>query len=265
MIEEEPEGHENSERWLLTYSDMITLLLVFFIILYALGRTDAVKFKQFSDSMGVAMGSKYVVGNSPGTSFLDLNAAASREQGQMQDIKTKIQQKINKNNLQGTVKVFLDERGLTIRVEEGLFFASGSDQLNPNAKNVIAMITNTLNELPDNYVRVEGHTDNVPIHTSKFPSNWELSASRATNVVKQMIISGFNPTYLSSAGYGEYRPVADNSTPAGKQSNRRVDIVLLKTVMSQGEPGAKARADSSGGAIESAGGSTQLKYTNKDF
>lgn len=272
MMEEEHEGgHENSERWLLTYADMITLLLVFFIILYALGRVDVVKFQQFSNSAGVAMGNKYIVGESPGKSFVDLNAGASREQSQMQDIKNKVQQKIDKNGLQGVVHIFLDERGLTIRVEEGLFFASGSDVLNPNAKNVIAMITSTLNELPDNYVRVEGHTDNVPIKTAKFPSNWELSASRATNVVKQMILSGFNPKYLSSAGYGEYRPIADNSTPAGKQANRRVDIVLLKTGMSKGEPGAKSKAnlDEAGNASTQDAGTAQdngqIRYTNADF
>jgi chemotaxis protein MotB len=154
-----------------------------------------------------------------------------------------LQQKINKMardmGLEDKIDASMEERGLVIRISESAFFDLGSADLKPGAVRVLDVISGLLLQIP-NHVRIEGHTDNVPIRTAKFPSNWELSTSRATNCVRYLIEQhAFPPERISALGYGEYRPVADNNVDAGRARNRRVDIVVLTWESRLNEPEGK--------------------------
>jgi chemotaxis protein MotB len=136
----------------------------------------------------------------------------------------------------GTVRARVDPRGLVISLGEGGFFDSGSDQMKPEGRALLDTIATSLVSL-GNHIRIEGHTDNVPIKNSKFPSNWELSTARATAIVSYMVSKfGFRPDLLSAAGYAEYRPAAPNDTAEGKARNRRVDVVVLNPAAALVEP-----------------------------
>jgi chemotaxis protein MotB len=129
-----------------------------------------------------------------------------------------------------------DSRGLTISLTEAGFFAPGSAVIQPAAYAVVNQIAETILDVPNN-VRVEGHTDNTPIHTAQFPSNWELSSARATNLLQYLIsTSEIPPRRLSAVGYGEYHPVASNGTVDGRALNRRVDLVILSSAAERLEP-----------------------------
>lgn len=236
------EEHENLERWLITYSDLITLLLIFFIVMYTMAKIDAGKYNALKQSLAGAFanGSEFI--NVGTTGILDEYAPPSgtggngtgSEQVKIDSLEEKLQELVKKYNLQDYIKVFQEERGLDIEIRNELtnivLFESGSAELNPEAVEIISKIGLLLRDLPNNYVRVEGHTDNVPIHNERFNSNWELSASRAINVVKLLINrSGLDPTKLSAVGYGEYKPVADNNTIEGRAKNRRVNIVIIRS------------------------------------
>ena len=240
MEMKEEQEHENSERWLLTYADMITLLMIFFIIMYSMSQVDKAKFDAVKASMGLAMGTNAIIGSAVGKSLADLNAGNTKETVEMTEMKDRLNKMAKQAGLEGKMQVFMDERGLTIRVEEVMFFHSGSSDLNPDAFQAINLVAQTIKTM-HNYIRVEGHTDNMPISTSRFPSNWELSTARATTVAKQMIAGGgMDPHFVSAAGYGEYRPIDSNATPEGRQANRRVDIVIVKTELSKSEPNSAA-------------------------
>jgi chemotaxis protein MotB len=139
--------------------------------------------------------------------------------------------------LDGKISTTLSNRGLVISVKDTVLFPVGSVDLTPSAQEVILGVANILADMP-NAVRIEGHTDTVPIHTARFYSNWELSTTRATNVLQFMIQSaGLPPQRLSAAGYGEYKPVVPNINDRNRALNRRVDIVLLSSAYNQFEPG----------------------------
>jgi chemotaxis protein MotB len=136
----------------------------------------------------------------------------------------------------GVVHTRMETRGLVVSLGEGGFFASGSDQLKFEGRKLLDSLAQNLS-LVENQIRVEGHTDTVPIHTLKFPSNWELSTARATRIISYLVREfGFSPEKLSAAGYGEFRPIATNDTPEGRARNRRVDIVVLNSSSSRSEP-----------------------------
>lgn len=241
----EPEK-DNSERWLLTYSDLITLLLVFFIVLYTISQQDAAKFQAVAESLNSALtGSKEVVGQSPGISqipgnngfHLDVSNAEKEkaEQNRLKEIKKEVEELAKKEGLQSSISVTLEERGVAIRIVDRVLFESGYADLTPQADKILRSIAKILYSSQGQYIRIEGHTDNVPI-TGRFASNWELSSSRATNVLRLFIDkSGINPRILSAVGYGEYRPIASNNTEEGRSKNRRVEIVILNTKFSQSE------------------------------
>jgi chemotaxis protein MotB len=155
---------------------------------------------------------------------------------EFQQIKEKISAYLKEKGAEQNVKLTVDQRGLVISLKDTEFFDSGSAAVRGESKPLLRDIAAAI----DNYtnsIRIEGHTDNVPIKTSAFPSNWELSTARATNIVQYLVGTlAFSPEKLSAIGYGEYRPIADNSTPEGRQKNRRVDIVILSASGEQGEP-----------------------------
>jgi chemotaxis protein MotB len=231
----EEEDHENSERWLLTYSDLITLLMIFFIVLYSMSNIDAKKYGNMVQSMGIAMGGggKSIIGTSDNSSIKDSVPAVITEEQKLSGMKEDVDKYLGEAGLGKNVSTRLDERGLVIRMENSILFDSGKAEIKPESKEILIKIGQTLNKI-DNYIRVEGHTDNVPISSSLFTSNWDLSAARATNVVELFINeSKVNPQRLSEVGYGEYRPVANNKTEAGRAKNRRVDIVIINSKFNQ--------------------------------
>ena len=130
----------------------------------------------------------------------------------------------------------LQERGLVIRVSDQFFFHTGEAAIRPDVLPFLKVLGQTLQGM-DNSIRIEGHTDNVPINTVQFPSNWELSTARATTIIRYFITNfQFDPQKLSAAGYGEYRPVAANDTSEGRDQNRRVDVVILNSQEKKNEP-----------------------------
>ena len=151
-------------------------------------------------------------------------------------LKKQIEKEIAEGGFNGKVTVSLEERGLVVSLQDTVLFVSGSAYLAPYARAIITKIGITLKPLP-NYVSIEGHTDNVPIHNQQFLSNWELSVARATNVVQALIAdSGIPPARLSATGYGEFRPVAPNDSDEHRQMNRRVDILILSGTFNPVEP-----------------------------
>ena len=235
------EEHENAERWLLTYADLITLLLAFFIVMYSMSKVDAKKFGAMAQALqSVLHGKGMDVMKGEG----NLMVAPPEAGGPMKigDLKL-LQSQINKlardMGLKDKITADMDSRGLVIRISESTFFDPGSADLKPEAMNVLDAITVILKSIP-NHIRFEGHTDNVPIKTPKYPSNWELSVSRATTCVRYLIEHhNFSPDKISALGYGEYRPIAGNDTSEGRAKNRRVDIVILSWEDRMNEPKAK--------------------------
>ena len=256
------EKEPNHERWLVSYADFITLLFAVFVTLYAMSQTDKKKVEQVMASMRESFGlsEKMSVGAKPSVIEMgDLSIMPSlkpetikpgprsrgvdgkhgRGEAQEKDfkeIKASIEAYLMKSGAQDKVSVEINQRGLVVSLKEAGFFDSGSATVKPAALDLLSRIVESLSDY-DNQMRVEGHTDNVPISTSEFRSNWELSTARATNVVHFMINAfKFNPEKISATGYGEHRPIADNSTAEGRRRNRRVDIVMLSAESSRGEP-----------------------------
>jgi chemotaxis protein MotB len=154
-------------------------------------------------------------------------AGAAKAGKSLGDLKRQIETLVGSEALKGKVQTRLDPRGLIVSLGEVGFFDSGSDQIKPEGVSLLDTIATSFVGL-DNHIRVEGHTDNVPIKSSRFPSNWELSTARATNIVAHLIINvGLPPGRLSAAGYAEFRPIAANDSAEGRARNRRVDIIVL--------------------------------------
>lgn len=240
----EEEEKENNERWLLTYSDLITLLMIFFVIMYAMSSINSEKYNSLSKSLNAVLGSggENVVtsgqssiidfGHSGGTSESENNSAAQTQISPdigMSNVEDELNDYLAQNGLNDYAEVYTDERGVGIRFKDSVLFDSGKADVKDSLKGTIARIGSILSK-DDNYIRVEGHTDNIPINNSQFKSNWQLSAVRAANVAQLLIEeSGISPQKISAVGYGEYRPIADNSTAEGRSKNRRVDIVLINS------------------------------------
>jgi chemotaxis protein MotB len=179
--------------WMLTYSDLMTQILIFFVMMFAL--------------------------------------ASAMNEMQLIRLKKKLEAYVMENQLGNYIGLTINEKGLVISLREKLMFDSGRAEIYQEAKYILKDITKEIGDVPNN-VRVEGHTDNVPIGVelkSKFPTNWELSTARATNVTRYVLEAlNFPPKRISSAGYGEYQPVMDNDTEEHKAMNRRVDIVVQR-------------------------------------
>jgi chemotaxis protein MotB len=234
--DDDEEKKENSERWLLTYSDMITLLMIFFIVLYTISTVNSQKFQQIAASLGKTFdGTNYVVGQYSGNSILD-SIKTTNNTNTDNAIESQLDKLIKQNNLQNMVTYKIDERGFVISLNDTLLFDTGSADVKPDQKATLIKIGNILKAMP-NYIRVEGHTDNVPINNSQFHSNWELSVIRATNVVEILVNDvKIDPAKISAVGYGEYRPIVPNDSDKNRQLNRRVDIVIMNSDYNKWEP-----------------------------
>lgn len=236
MKKRKPEGHVNHERWLLSYSDFMTLLMILFVVLFAMSSVDQTKFKQLSQSMSVAMGGgKTIIGNESAVSITDKSKQVNTEiqveseESKLEKLKAQVDKYLDQNGMKGSVSTQIDERGLVVSVNDTLFFDSGRAEVKTEPQKKLIEIGKIVNQL-GNYIRVEGHTDNVPISSGQFPSNWQLSSARAANVTELLIAnSSIPPQKLSAVGYGEYRPILDNSTEEGRAKNRRVDIIIVNS------------------------------------
>jgi len=218
----EPEKAPNHERWLLTYADLITLLMIFFVVMYALSQLDAQKFKSLSNSLRIAFGGgRNLIGDYEGTGMVPLPVQSPED---LAVAKQDTDDYVAQEGLQSEINTVVDDRGLVITLQERLLFQPGSTEVNPSARPTLLVLAKLLNSLP-NYIRVEGYTDNVPAGRGR--TNWQLSTLRAANIAESLVAQGVDPRRIAAIGYADNRPLASNETIAGRAKNRRVEIVLL--------------------------------------
>ncbi|SHE94623.1 chemotaxis protein MotB [Caldanaerobius fijiensis DSM 17918] len=226
---EEDEGVSN--EWLNTYADLMSLLLTFFVLLFSMATININKFQTLILSINRGLGIEQIRSIDL-KSGEQLNTRIFEDKPPNQDELKKIYEKlgkyINENKMNDKIKLVLDERGLTIRFVDTVLFDTGKADLKPESLEILSKVSNIIKN--DNHpIKIEGHTDNVPINNSKYPSNWELSTDRAVTVLKYLVnVHHFPPERLSAEGFGEYRPVVPNNSDANRAKNRRVDIVILR-------------------------------------
>ncbi|MBZ4666231.1 OmpA family protein [Mahella sp.] len=231
------EGNK-SPSWLTTYGDMMSLLLIFFIFLFSFSNIDAQKFKamvaSLQASLGVLEGGRSM-SSAPATGGdvgQDLEQRTNEPQDEFEALYEDMQRYIQQNNISATVEMTENKMEILLRFKDNVLFESGKADIIPSALPVLNNIAGVLKTYQEQIggVRIEGHTDNVPIHTVMFPSNWELSTARAVTVLRYFVEQQrLPPEMLSAVGYGEYHPVATNDTIEGRAKNRRVDIVITRT------------------------------------
>lgn len=254
---------DNAERWLLSYADFMTLLLAFFIIMYASSTISQSKLLIISESFKAAFGGgQTIIGNSSAVDIQktaqyvqnknsdptkmnqsksknnsDATTQTQQEQNKLQQLQQQLNAYINANGMSKSVSTEIQDRGLVVSIQDALFFDSGKADIKPIwIKNLVEM--STMIKAIDNYIRIEGYTDNVPITTSQYQDNLALSCARAANVYRLFEQQGhINPARLSAEGYGDTRPIADNNTDVGRSRNRRVDIVVLDSKYQGAEVG----------------------------
>ena len=241
--QEEESGEEAG--WIVTFSDLMSLLLCFFILLFSFSTIQEQKFKELLASLQSAFGVDQVpeAGTREGLEMLNRNTTTTDPkavdelggmvQKEMEKIKSEVEEFVMKNKLGGKVQVEVGERGAVITISDVIIFPPGEADFTRQATPILEKITDLLRQFPYK-VKVEGHTDNQPIHTEKYPSNWELSTARAAKLVRYFIDHGIDPTRLSAEGYAEYHPIADNTTPEGRARNRRVEIVYTRESIMEG-------------------------------
>ena len=227
----QPESGGGSE-WLCTFNDLVTLLMVFFVLIFSMGSGDSDKFEEMRNSImrGLGLLDSKGMGSSglvPGS--ISVRRLSSRDEEDPSEVSDEIKDYVaDMNSAMPWINASITESGISISLEGSVAFDPGVADLNPRVFPALEGIGKLINKIP-NAVRVEGHSDNIPISTPKFPSNWELSISRAVNVTKYLIAhADVSPLRLSAAGYGDSKPLFPNDTAAHRAKNRRVEIVLLR-------------------------------------
>jgi chemotaxis protein MotB len=273
--------HENEERWLLTYADMITLLMALFMVLFSISSVNISQYRTLQESLKAAFSGSVLPGgkailqagsqsekqkasqdtaipsivaiaptatnqNTSGASGSSqaaqsmssartseqakaLITAAKLEQQQLQALKARLDAYLKAHGLSSQVKTVISRRGLVVRVlTDKVLFDSGQATLKAPGLPLLGEVANLLNVEQNHQIAVEGHTDDVPIASAQYPSNWELSTARATTVVRYFISRGVSADRLTASGYADLHPLASNATDHGRQLNRRVEIVLLR-------------------------------------
>jgi chemotaxis protein MotB len=234
-----PKGHPNHERWLVSYADFMTLLFAFFVVMYASSQEDHGKIGKLAVAIQLAfkdlgifsVASSKVPPTREGpmqegvpsiTSLIDPSSMSN-----LAKLQKELSQELAGEIKRGEVGVKVGREGLVVSLREVGFFASGSAEVELKSEPSIARMARVLKGGPY-YIRIEGHTDNIPIHTGRYASNWELSTARATEMTKLFITRyDFPPECLSAAGFAEFHPEAPNATAEGRALNRRVDIVVV--------------------------------------
>lgn len=259
-LKKQPEKHVNHERWLVSYADFITLLFAVFVVLYAMGQSDKAKVEQVMQSIQASFGMTNAGASAPKINVipsqaitvipslkpeLKINPMGRTRSGQaksradekdFRQIKAAVEAYLVKQGAQSKVTLEITRRGLIVSLKEAGFFNSGQANIKPDAYELINSIAEVMTQY-NNPLRLEGHTDNVPISTAQFPSNWELSTARATNGLKYLLKNfDVDANKISATGYAEFRPIADNTTSEGRARNRRVDLVMLSGEAEHGEP-----------------------------
>jgi len=245
---------DNGERWLLTYADLMNLLLILFILLYTMANVDVSKYQQVAQSLRAAFGdsaaTQIVLAGGAAPAIIDIGSttpspvvSTSAEDIQMQEVKDTVEELIKEEGLGGDVDVSIQERGIVISISEQVLFRSGSADIEVNSENTIIQIgKDILSKISGKQIRVEGHTDDIPIKNSRFPDNQELSTARANSVLRILRDNvGLDPKKLSSTGYGEYRAKVVNDTDEHRRENRRVDIAILRDIFDVAESGASIK------------------------
>ncbi len=239
------EHNDNADRWLVSYADFVTLLFAFFVVMYAISSINEGKYRVLADTMEAAFNTP-PKSSKPIQIGKDIEKIAEQQntigvakpikvepikpvetqQLQMakiaEDVEASLKPLIDKN----LIKVTKNNLWVEVEINASILFSSGSAQLETEGTLPLNNLAQVLKNLP-NHIDVEGHTDNLTIKTPVFPSNWELSASRAASVVHLFTKQGVEPVRLSAIGYGEFRPVSDNATSDSRRQNRRVKIVIL--------------------------------------
>jgi chemotaxis protein MotB len=239
MPRKSKQAPENHERWLVSYADFVTLLFAFFVVMFATSRVDHKRMQQISEFYGAYLAKDAEMAqqllNKMDEENLrkqaEANPPAARRvltMAELEPIKAQVEQRLAPLIEADKIALSLTPRGLVISLRESGFFAPGQASFLPGTADLLAEVGAVIAELPNQPVRMEGHTDNTPIRTARFPSNWELSTARAIAVL-DLLVDRFDidARRVSVAGYGERRPIADNSTAAGRSKNRRVDIAIL--------------------------------------
>lgn len=238
-------NHESvsHERWLISYSDFVTLLFAFFVVLFATTYRDNQSIRKLSRAIHngfQTMGAFSQDGPPTNSEFdqspeklqtdeLSLKRPTAGSAADMRLLRKQLEAALGKELRNHEIVLQMTPEGFTISLKELGFFDSGRATLLPGAADKLKRIAKVLSR-PGLEIRVEGHSDNQPIHNDQFRSNWELSAARAMNVLLLLVDdAGFDPRNISAAGFGEFRPVSDNSTPEGRRMNRRVDLVVVQT------------------------------------
>jgi chemotaxis protein MotB len=248
------EEHENLERWLVSYADFITLLFAFFVVMYSISQVNEGKYRVLSDSLVNAF-KTVPTATTPIAPALRIDASAKgasstaqalvlkqtifvrkpdpaiearqkKQAEKMKGVAMDILKAMEPLVKEGQVRVSQSVHGIAIEINASVLFASGQASLEPGSVKALRAVGRVLAQVP-NDVQVEGFTDNTPINTAAFPSNWELSTVRASSVVRLLAESGAPAERLVAVGYGEFRPVDTNSTPEGRARNRRVTIMIL--------------------------------------
>lgn len=221
-----------SQDWLTTYSDMVTLLLTFFVLLYSYSLVDVKKFNALASSLSIALGGgkpaifEYNTGDAPivGTDEPVEDNNIPQTEG---DIYERITEFVNQNALEDLVTIKEGSRGVVIEFRDKILFDPGKADIKDEGLPVLMKLAELIRNIP-NQVVIEGHTDNVPINTLQFPSNWELSSERALNVMWYLTKNrGLNYERFSTAAYGEHSPIASNDTSDGRAQNRRVNVLIV--------------------------------------
>ncbi len=230
-----------SAPWMNTYADMVTLLMIFFILLFSMSQVNEQKFRDAVDSVhgafGVLDGSPPGILDPQGTLTTDDFVLAAAELARLERLGDEFKKELAKSGMGDKVSIEMEERGLVLRFADSVLFDLGSAEVRSEGFDVLTKVGDLLRTTA-NPVRVEGHTDNWSIQTLKFPSNWELSTGRAASVVRFfMDHCEFDGDRLQAAGYSEYHPLESNDTAEGRQRNRRVDVVILRESLAGAEPG----------------------------
>ncbi len=246
--EKKIEVKEGLPAWMGTYGDMVTLLLCFFVLLFASSSVDAAKFQaiaaSFNDEIVVVQGgSGNGEGNMVGSGIMELpNVDRSihdskenfkKQTEELNQMASEFKTYFAENNLSEDVDVQVEDSYVKLNFKDGILFDSGKYELTEYSKVILSDVSEQLLEYPESDIIIEGHTDNIPMSTSEIPNNWYLSANRALAVLTFFIEHGISPEHLSAEGKGEYEPIADNNTAEGRAQNRRVEIKIMSSYASQ--------------------------------
>ena len=261
------DDHETHERWLVSYADFITLLFAFFVVMYAISTLNEGKYRVLSDALVMAFRhDRVVTPQSTGMAPINRTTAAlpqplrprvidplrKDQERRLLDLASKIKDALAPLVKTGQVRLTQLPRGIAVEINASVLFAAGQANLQPESVAALEAVAHVLGNAGDP-VQVEGHTDNLPIASAQFPSNWELASARASSVVRLFVQSGMDAARLSAVGYADNRPVESNDTPEGRARNRRVTLMIIAAPPTAGEDVAKGR--SAGGGAASTGAS----------